>query len=113
MSESTKEASMMIAISYQALKRVETGNRHTQIADRIVMIVFAGFFIEANLNYIIKALGKEKEVESLWGANSGLKNKLAWFYNAYVSPSEIKSKKDIEREKKGNLQKNMRTTSLF
>ena len=95
MPESTKEASMLINISYRALKRVEADNQDAQIADRVVMMIFAAFFIEANLNHIIKALGKEKDVETKWGANSGLGNKLAWFYNAYVSSSEITSKKEI------------------
>jgi len=53
MSESTDDAMILISISWQALKRAELGDWRTTLCDCIVIIIFASFFIEANLNKII------------------------------------------------------------
>jgi hypothetical protein len=86
MAESSKDAIILITVSYQALQRAEMSNyKPTLTCDCIVMIVFAGYFIEANLNYIIKRIGKEKEVKDVLGDYAGLQDKLAWFYNTFIA----------------------------
>jgi hypothetical protein len=71
MPESTSDASILIAISHQAQNRARLGDRFTILCDCTVMIVFAGYFIEANLNHIIEVMGKEKEVLEFWGHKEG------------------------------------------
>src|SRR6266540_4183750 len=93
MPEVSKDASILIFISWQALKRAEQGNERTRISDCTVAIVFAGFFIEANFNQIIEALGKRQEMmDFLKNKHPGLQDKFAWFYNSYVAQSKLKSK---------------------
>lgn len=60
MPEISKDASILIGISWQALKRAEKGDDRTKISDCPVAMVFAGFFIEANLNQLIEVLDKKK-----------------------------------------------------
>src|SRR3970282_181199 len=59
MPEVTSDATLIIATSWQALGRAETGDERAGICNCTVMIGFAAFFIEANLNqFIEKAAGK-------------------------------------------------------
>ena len=95
MPEVSKDASILIGISWQALKRAERGDKHTKISDCTVALIFAGFFIEANLNQIIEALGKRQEMIDFLGVkHPGLQDKLAWFYNFYIAQSKLNSKKE-------------------
>jgi hypothetical protein len=93
MPESTFDESVLIAISFQAHNRAKQGDKFITLCDCIVMIVFAGFFIEANLNHIIEVMGKEQEVLDFWayrkGTKLGMKNKLAWFYNSFATNPKI------------------------
>jgi hypothetical protein len=92
MPEISKDASILIFISWRALKQAEQRNERTRIANCTVAIVFAGFFIEANLNQIIEALGKRQEMmDFLNKKNPGLQDKLAWFYHSYVAQSKLKA----------------------
>ena len=50
MPEVSTDASILIGISWQALERAEKGDERSIISDCTVAIIFAGFFIEANLN---------------------------------------------------------------
>ncbi len=95
MPEASKDASILIGISWQALKRAEKGDEHTKISDCTVALVFTGFFIEANLNQIIETLGKRQEmIDFLRDKHPGLQDKLAWFYNFYIAKSKLNSKKE-------------------
>lgn len=97
MSEISKDASILIAISWQALKRAEMGNQLTKFSDCTVALVFIGFFIEANLNQIIEALGKEQEMNNfLRKKHPGIQDKMAWFYNSYIAQTKLTSRKGIE-----------------
>lgn len=49
MPEASKDATLIIATSWQALNRAETGDERTMICNCTVMIVFAAFYIETNL----------------------------------------------------------------
>ena len=95
MPEISKDASILIGISWQALKRAEKGDERTMISDGTVAIIFAGFFIEANLNQIVELLGKKEEMMLfLKNQRPGLQDKLAWFYNEYVAEPRLNSRND-------------------
>lgn len=107
MPESTNDAAILIAISHQAHERAKAGDKFTTLCDCTVMIVFAGFFIEANLNHLIDVMGKEQEMRSFWGSkNIGLQDKIAWFYNSYVAPQEISLKK-LSKGERDRLRKGL------
>lgn len=99
MPEATRDGVLLIATSYQALYRASLGDERTMITDCTVVIVFAGFFIEANLNYIIATLGKDNEVVAFNNRrpNPGLGNKLAWFYNAFIAPTKARTIDQVSR----------------
>jgi hypothetical protein len=56
MAEGSKDAMILITTSWQALGRAIQNNPETIICDCSVVTLFAGFFIEANLNYIVEEL---------------------------------------------------------
>jgi hypothetical protein len=96
MAEINPDASFLIATSWQALKRAETGDERTMMTNCTVIIIFAGFFIEANLNHIIAEMGKVEDVSRFaGGGNPGLGAKLAWFYESFISKQELSTKKQI------------------
>jgi len=100
MSESTVDAMVLISTSWQALKRAEQGEERTMLCDCTVVIVFACFFIEANLNKIIADLGRTEEMKKfLHNKNPGLRAKLAWFYNEYVAIEKAKNMEQFEPQK--------------
>jgi len=102
MPESTDAATILIATSWQALGRAETGDRRASICNCTVLIVFAAFFLEANLNHVIRSMGKREEMRNFLKikkrkAQPGLQDKLAWFYNAYIARSKTTNKKELYR----------------
>jgi hypothetical protein len=101
MPEISKDASILIGISWQALGRAKSGNEVTKMADCTVALVFAGFYIEANLNQIVEATNKKQEMlDFLDNKKPGLQDKLAWFYNSFATQSKIDSRKDFKKRKK-------------
>ena len=107
MPESTDNAMILITISYQALLRAKKPNNDDVIADCTVAILFAAYFIEANINYLIEFLGRKQEVNKFYNNNNpdrqgtfGLLKKLAWFYNSFLEPNE-----EDKKEKKILYQK--------
>ncbi len=96
MPEVSKDAKVLIDISWQALGRAKMGNESTKILDCTVALVFAGFFIEANLNQIIEVLGKRQEMIAFLNNNKhpGLQDKLAWFYKSYIAEPKLNSEKN-------------------
>jgi hypothetical protein len=97
MPEGSKDAVILIATSWQALNRAIEGNSNTLICDCTVLILFAGFFIEANLNYIVEELHMSGQMKSFLNnkAYPGLQDKLAWFYNKYIARSKATTKKQL------------------
>ena len=81
MAEGTKDAMILISTSWQALGRASQRNPETLICDCTVVTLFASFFIEANLNYIIEKLNMKKEMIKFLNNNQypGLQDKLGWF----------------------------------
>ena len=104
MPEVSKDAKVLIDISWQALGRAKMGNESNKILDCTVALVFAGFFIEANLNQIIEVLGKRQEMIAFLNNNHpGLQDKLAWFYKSYIAELKFGSKKDEMKDLYGKL----------
>jgi hypothetical protein len=95
MPEGSKDAKVLIDISFQALERAKKVDESIQIFDCTVALVFAGFFIEANLNQIIKVLEKKQEMIAFLNNNQnpGLQGKLAWFYKSYIAEPKLNSEK--------------------
>jgi hypothetical protein len=105
MPEGTPDASILIAISFQALNRVIKDNKETEISDSTVVILFAAFFIESNHNYIVNFLKKEDEMLNfLYGKNRkvkkypGLQLKLKWFHNEFIKTLSSEDKKKITKK---------------
>jgi hypothetical protein len=86
MAEGSREASLLIAISYQALSRALRSGPDTRASDCTVLILFASFYLEATLNYIIEEMGQTTSMRKFFRpAHPGLHNKLAWIYNEHVA----------------------------
>lgn len=94
MSEGSKDAAILIAVSYQALMRAKTNNGERRFTDCTVLILFAGFYIEATLNYIFETTGKDitsfplSDDNNRGRINCGLNDKLIYFYNEFVKDRE-------------------------
>ncbi len=96
MPEGSRDAAILIATSWQALNRAITGDQNTLVSDCTVLILFAGFFVEANLNYIIEELNaKSRMTAFLKKRYPGLQDKLAWYYNDYVARARASNSKQL------------------
>jgi hypothetical protein len=97
MAEGSKDAMILITTSWQALGRASLDIPETTICDCTVVTLFASFFIEANLNYIVEKLHMKKEMISFLNNNRypGLQDKLAWFYNKFIARVKAKTKKEL------------------
>ena len=98
MPEASSDATIIIATSWQALARAETGDERTIISNCTVIIVFAAFYIEANLNHIIETMGRKYEMMEYYGYRSGLQDKLAWFYIRFCAEDKLISKREAYSE---------------
>jgi len=89
MPEATEDAVFLIATSYQALGRANTGEDQTITCNSTVVLIFAAFFIEANLTHILEVMGELDRMRRDVGRKKpGLYPKLAWFYDKLVRHSE-------------------------
>jgi len=88
LTEAGRHASILIAASWQALGRAINEGLDIRICNCIVVVLFAGFYIEANLNHIVRVLKLRSRLEKFTGRKKhpGLQDKLAWFYNDFISP---------------------------
>lgn len=91
MSEGGLYAPILIATSWQALNRAIKGRQDTLLCDCTVVILFAGFYVEANLNYIVEQLHMKQRMESFLKKKKypGLQDKLSWFYNEFVARFKV------------------------
>lgn len=95
MAEVSPDATLIIATSWQALKRAEVGDERTNICNCTVILVFAAFYIEANLNHFIdNARGKKCKITPP-GEFAGLQRKLAWVYNSFIVREPITDKSQL------------------
>jgi hypothetical protein len=96
MPEGSEDATILIATSWQALKRARSGDERTMLCNCTIVIVFAAFFIEANLNHIVETMNKTTEMSRFLGNRyAGLQDKLSWFYNCYVARLKALNKRQM------------------
>ena len=95
MPEVSPDATLIIATSWQALSRAETGNERAIICNCTVIIVFAAFFIEANLNQFIEMAGNIEGLSPAPGEHDGLQKKLGWVYNSFVADKPVTYADDL------------------
>jgi hypothetical protein len=98
MPEATEDATFLIATSWQALGRARQGDERTETCDCTAVLVFAAFYIEANLNHLIEAMGDTDEMKQFFypARHPGLQPKLAWFYNKHVAGGRAKTKDELQ-----------------
>jgi hypothetical protein len=105
MPEGSKDAAILIAVSFQALNRALKENQDTLLSDCTVVVLFAGFYVEATLNHIFASANKDIKTFPLsekkpHGKNQpGLQDKLAWFYNEFIEDPKATNWKEIKRKK--------------
>ena len=102
MPEGNKDAALLIGISYQALQRqLIIPDPTTQKADCTVVIVFAGFYIEATVNVIVEQMNLKLKMDSFLNPKKskyyhpGLQDKLGWFYNEFISRDKATTKSQL------------------
>jgi hypothetical protein len=105
MSEGSEHAAILIATSYQALNRAIQANPETLITDCTVLILFAGFYVEATLNHIFDSTNKNIEAFPISQTNPhgksypGMKDKLTWFYNEFIEDNRATSWNKIREDR--------------
>jgi hypothetical protein len=77
-----------MATSWQALGRALKEGADTTVCNCTIVVLFAGFYIEANLNHIVRVPRLKRRVRRFMGHKKhlGLGDKLAWFYNDFIAP---------------------------
>ena len=96
MPEGSKDASILIATSWQALNRAISGNKDTLVCDCTIVILFASFFVESNLNYIIEEMNLNQDMRIfLKKKYPGIQDKLGWYYSKFVARSKAKNQKQL------------------
>lgn len=87
MPEAGRHAPILIATSWQALGRAVNEGPDTLLCNCTVVVLFAGFYVEANLNHIVQRLHMRGRMKAFMGRKNhpGLQDKLAWFYNEFVA----------------------------
>jgi len=95
--EVSRNAAILIAISWQALGRATRGTKATRIADCSVLIFFACIYIEANLDYIVAKMNKLQQMTRFLNNKPypGIQDKLGWFYNEHIAKSKAANKKQL------------------
>jgi hypothetical protein len=85
--EAGRHAPILIAASWQALGRAHNEGPDTIICNCTIVVLFAGFYIEANLNHIVRVLKLQGRLSRFVRGKKhpGLQDKLAWFYNDFIS----------------------------
>jgi len=105
MSEGSEHAAILIAVSFQALNRALKGDQDTLLTDCTVLILFAGFYVEATLNHIFESIGMDIKAfhiseENLQGKMQlGLQDKLAWFYNEFIEDPKAANWNEIRKKR--------------
>ncbi len=96
MPEGGRHAPVLIATSWQALNRAIVEGSDTLLCNCTVVILFAGFYIEANLNHIAEQLQLTRQMTTfLDGKHPGLQDKMAWFYNEFVARSKVSTRRAL------------------
>ena len=105
MSEGSEHAAILIAVSFQALNRALKANQDTLLTDSTVLILFAGFYVEATLNHILISIGKDikafpiSEKKPQGKVQPGLQDKLAWFYNEFIEDPKATNWNEMRKKR--------------
>ena len=93
MPEAGRHAPILIAASYQALQRLDREEEaDARVTNSMVVIFFAGVFLEANLNHIAAELEPKHSLGAFCTQkNPSLEAKLGWFYNEFVASQRVAS----------------------
>ncbi|MEN6511595.1 MAG: hypothetical protein ABFD00_07155 [Chloroherpetonaceae bacterium] len=97
MAEVNNNASILIATSFQAIERAKVSSAPENL---MISLVFLGFYLEENLDFIIETLNKKNELIKFFNKknNHGLLDKFGWFYNSYIASERLqKSNKKFMR----------------
>ena len=110
MSEVSKNAAILIATSFQALNRAKSGDKSTMLCNCTITVLFAGFFIEENLDVIIKEMNIKREMtkflEIKGNRHPNLEHKLAWYFNHFVANPKSNDRNELLTNKlSGRLNK--------
>lgn len=96
MPEGSSHSAVLIATSWQALNRASSGRLDTQLCDCTVVVLFAGFYVEAYLNYIVSHIHRTSQMATFLNRrHPGLQDKLAWFYNEFVAKRKAPTRKNL------------------
>lgn len=96
MPEVDYNATLLIAISWQALNRAKSGHDRTLECDCTVIILFAYFFIEATLSQIMEKMERYPDMKAFVNNDHpGLLLKLGWFYNEYVARDKAQTREEM------------------
>lgn len=96
MPEVTPDATLIIATSWQALGRAESGNERARVCNCTVIIVFAAFYVEANLNHFIEKAAILPDLPPPPRENAGLQRKLGWLYNTFIASTPVTDLQELE-----------------
>jgi hypothetical protein len=93
--EISTDATLLIATSWQALGRAQSGDEKSMICNCTVIIVFAAFYLEANLTQIIESVNKYDDLINFADNDRpGLGVKFAFLYKELMlDDTEIDKKK--------------------
>jgi len=103
MPEATQNAAILIATSFQALNRAKPGDTLTLLCNCTRVVLFAGFFIEENLDFIIKERNVESDMRRYLKVRGnqhlGLLDKFAWYFNRYITKDKVDSGEKLHTSK--------------
>ena len=95
MAEVSDNAAIFIATSFQAMERAKFGTPPNSVTlNLMIALVFLGFYLEENLDVIIKKVNKDGELREFFNDKKGKKkfgllSKFGWFYNSYIAYSKL------------------------
>ena len=114
MSEGSKHAAILIAVSFQAMNRALKRDQDTLLTDCTVLILFAGFYVKATLNHIFESIGMDinafpiSKEKTRGKMHPGLQDKLEWFYNEFIEDPKATNWNEIRKKRM-----NAKLESLF
>jgi hypothetical protein len=109
MAEGNPDTAILVAISFQAMSRLDRLAREaTRVADTTVMLFFAAVYLEGTLDYIVSFSGKKRRMlKFLYPkkrrrySRPGLQQKLAWFHNECIAVERCPDRASLTNRKIG------------
>lgn len=98
MPEDSPDAAILRTISWQGLGRPIRGNKQSELADRTMLMLIAGFLVEAKINCMIDEMNRTAELQKFPGRQyPGLQDKFGWYCNKYVARKKANSRKQLRK----------------